>query len=45
MRLEWHPFTTGVSRFAAKLRVIREAVCRVLTRPTIGYLRRQLRKC
>jgi putative transposase len=33
VRLEWHRFTTGVSWFAAKLGIIREAVRGFLTRP------------
>ncbi len=35
LRLEWHFFTTGVSGFEAKLRVIRDAVRRYLDRPWI----------
>jgi putative transposase len=35
LRLEWHFFTTGVSGFEAKLRVIREAVRGYLDRPWI----------
>ena len=34
VRLEWHRFTTGVSWFAAKLGIIREAVRGFLTNPT-----------
>jgi putative transposase len=36
LRLEWHFFTTGVSGFEAKLRLIREAVRTYLARPFIG---------
>jgi putative transposase len=36
VRLEWHRFTTGVSWFAAKLGIIREAVRSYLARPTLG---------
>jgi hypothetical protein len=35
VRLEWHFFSTGVSGFEAKLRLIREAVRLYLTRPFI----------
>lgn len=35
LRLEWHFFTTGVSGFEAKLRLVREAVRNYLKRPTI----------
>jgi hypothetical protein len=35
LRLEWHFFTTGVSGFEAKLRIIREAVRGYLDRPWI----------
>jgi hypothetical protein len=35
LRLEWHFFTTGVSGFEAKLRLIREAVRSYLSRPFI----------
>ena len=35
LRLEWHFFTTGVSGFEAKLRVIRDAVRSYLDRPWI----------
>jgi putative transposase len=35
LRLEWHSFTTGVSGFEAKLRVIRDAVRSYLDRPWI----------
>jgi hypothetical protein len=35
LRLEWHFFTTGVSAFEAKLRLVREAVRAYLTRPFI----------
>jgi hypothetical protein len=34
VRLEWHRFTTGVSWFAAKLGIIRDAVRGYLARPT-----------
>ena len=33
VRLEWHRFTTGVSWFAAKLGIVREAVRGYLARP------------
>jgi hypothetical protein len=33
VRLEWHRFTTGVSWFAAKLAIIREAIRNFLTQP------------
>jgi len=33
VRLEWHRFTTGVSWFAAKMAVVRDAVRGYLTRP------------
>ena len=33
VRLEWHRFTTGVSWFEAKMRIIREAVRNYLARP------------
>jgi putative transposase len=33
VRLEWHRFTTGVSWFEAKMRIIREAVRAYLARP------------
>ena len=36
VRLEWHRFTTGVSWFEAKLRIVRDAVRAYLTRPTLG---------
>ncbi|HET6574570.1 MAG TPA: transposase [Fimbriiglobus sp.] len=36
VRLEWHRFTTGVSWFAAKLGIIREAVRGFLTQPAFG---------
>jgi putative transposase len=39
LRLEWHFFTTGVSGFEAKLRVIREAVRGYLDRPWITLQR------
>lgn len=35
LRLEWHFFTTGVSGFEAKLRVVRDAVRSYLDRPWI----------
>ena len=35
LRLEWHFFTTGVSAFEAKLRLVREAVRAYLCRPFI----------
>lgn len=35
VRLEWHRFTTGVSWFEAKMRIIRDAVRTYLTAPTI----------
>lgn len=38
VRLEWHRFTTGVSWFAAKLGLLREAVRTFLTRPTFRPL-------
>ena len=40
VRLEWHRFTTGVSWFAAKLGVIREAIRGFLTQPAFGLPRR-----
>ena len=40
LRLEWHFFTTGVSGFEAKLRVIRDAVRRYLDRPWITLAER-----
>lgn len=36
VRLEWHRFTTGVSWFAAKLGIIRDAVRGFLANPTFG---------
>src|SRR3954449_3559198 len=36
LRLEWHFFSTGVSGFEAKLRLIREAVRRYLARPFLS---------
>jgi putative transposase len=33
LRLEWHFFTTGVSAFEAKLRLVRDAVRSYLARP------------
>lgn len=38
VRLEWHRFTTGVSWFAAKLGIVREAVRGFLARPTLNPL-------
>ena len=35
LRLEWHFFTTGVSAFEAKMRLVREAVRAYLARPFI----------
>ena len=35
LRLEWHFYTTGVSAFEAKLRLVREAVRAYLCRPFI----------
>jgi hypothetical protein len=35
LRLEWHFFTTGVSAFEAKLRLVRDAVRAYLRRPFI----------
>ena len=35
VRLEWHFFTTGVSAFEAKMRLVREAVRAYLARPFI----------
>jgi hypothetical protein len=35
VRLEWHRFTTGISWFEAKMRIIRDAVRAYLQRPTI----------
>lgn len=35
VRLEWHRFTTGVSWFEARMRIIRDAVRAYLARPTI----------
>lgn len=35
LRLEWHFFTTGVSGFEAKLRLVRDAVRNYLKRPSI----------
>lgn len=35
LRLEWHFFTTGVSAFEAKMRLVRDAVRHYLTRPWI----------
>jgi putative transposase len=36
LRLEWHFFTTGVSGFEAKLRLVREAVRSYLARPFLN---------
>jgi hypothetical protein len=36
VRLEWHRFTTGVSWFAAKLSIIREAIRGFLAQPQLG---------
>jgi putative transposase len=38
VRLEWHRFTTGVSWFAAKLGIIRQAVRGFLAQPTFSPL-------
>ncbi len=35
LRLEWHFFTTGISAFEAKMRVVRDAVRSYLARPTL----------
>jgi hypothetical protein len=35
LRLEWHFFTTGVSAFEAKLRLVREAIRGYLERPSL----------
>jgi hypothetical protein len=35
VRLEWHRFTTGISWFEAKMRIIRDAVRAYLERPTL----------
>ena len=35
VRLEWHRFTTGVSWFAAKFRIVRDAVRAYLAKPTL----------
>jgi hypothetical protein len=35
VRLEWHRFTTGVSWFEAKMRIVRDAVRAYLARPTL----------
>jgi putative transposase len=35
VRLEWHRFTTGISWFEAKMRIIRDAVRAYLARPSI----------
>jgi hypothetical protein len=35
VRLELHRFTTGISRFEAKMRIVRDAVRAYLTRPTM----------
>jgi hypothetical protein len=39
VRLEWHRFTTGVSWFEAKLRIVRDAVRDYLAQPTISLTR------
>jgi putative transposase len=39
LRLEWHFFTTGISGFEAKLRLIRKAVQSYLEKPSIGLPR------
>lgn len=39
VRLEWHRFTTGVSWFAAKLAIIRDAVRAYLAEPTLSLPR------
>jgi putative transposase len=39
VRLEWHRFTTGVSWFAAKLGIIRDAVRAYLANPTLSLPR------
>jgi putative transposase len=39
VRLEWHRFTTGVSWFEAKMRIIRDAVRAYLERPTLTLTR------
>jgi DDE superfamily endonuclease len=36
LRLEWHFFTTGISAFEAKLRLVRDAVRHYLTRPWLN---------
>jgi hypothetical protein len=36
VRLEWHRFTTGVSWFEAKMRIVRDAVRAYLARPTLS---------
>jgi hypothetical protein len=35
VRLEWHRFTTGISWFEAKMRIVRDAVRAYLAQPTI----------
>jgi hypothetical protein len=35
LRLEWHFFTTGVSAFEARLRLVRDAVRIYLARPSL----------
>jgi len=42
VRLEYHRFTTGVSWFAAKLGIIREAVRACLTNPTFVLSNREI---
>jgi putative transposase len=40
LRLEWHFFTTGVSAFEAKMRLVRDAVRDYLTRPWLTLPKR-----
>jgi putative transposase len=40
LRLEWHFFTTGISAFEAKLRLVRDAVRSYLARPSLTLPRR-----
>jgi putative transposase len=40
VRLEWHRFTTGVSWFAAKLEIVRQAVRNFLANPAFGPIPR-----
>jgi DDE superfamily endonuclease len=40
LRLEWHFFTTGVSAFEAKMRLVRDAVRYYLTRPWLTLPKR-----